>query len=42
MDEAKSIMQAANDDLRDKVWKLKGIAEPVLILLGVSLVGQER
>jgi ElaB/YqjD/DUF883 family membrane-anchored ribosome-binding protein len=42
VDEAKSIVQSSNGDLHDKVWKLLGIAEAVLILTGVIVVGQER
>ena len=42
MDEAKSIVQSPSGDLRDKVWKLMGIAGPVGILPGVIAAGQER
>jgi len=42
MDEAKSIVQSPSGDLRDKVWKLMGIAGPVGILPGVIVAGQER
>jgi len=42
MGKAESVVQSSNGDLRDKVWKLMGIAEPVLILPGVIVAGQER
>jgi hypothetical protein len=42
IDEAKSIVQSSNGDLRDKVRGLMAIAEPVLILPRPIVAGQER
>jgi len=41
MDKVKIIVQSSNGNLRDKVWKIMGIAEPVLILPRVIVAGQD-